>query len=191
MISNGIAAQSIGGGGGNGGFSVAGALSTGNAGVTASVGGFGSTGSTAGSVEVDSYSLSSNGQPLLQAPAAGTTSIETEGARSNGILAQSIGGGGGNGGFSVSGAFSTSGGSFAASVGGFGAGGGSASNVTVNSYNNIVTLGAQFERHRSAISGRRRRQWRLLGRCGRWLEVRRRALHRRLRADGRRQRRHG
>jgi hypothetical protein len=140
-LSNGIEAQSIGGGGGNGGFSVSGAFTTGSAAIGLTVGGFGSTGSTGGAVTVDSYSLSSDGEPLLEPPAAGTISIETEGNQSNGILAQSIGGGGGNGGFSGGLSASTDGGAFTASVGGFGAGGGSAGAVNVTSYNNILTLG--------------------------------------------------
>ena len=141
-LSNGIEAQSIGGGGGNGGFSVSGAFTTGSAAIGLTVGGFGSTGSTGGAVTVDSYSLSSDGEPLLEPPAAGTISIETEGNQSNGILAQSIGGGGGNGGFSGGLSASTDGGAFTASVGGFGAGGGSAGTVNVTSYNNILTLGS-------------------------------------------------
>ncbi|WP_156898221.1 hypothetical protein [Methylocapsa acidiphila] len=141
--SNGIAAQSIGGGGGNGGFSIAGSFTTGSAALGVSVGGFGAGGGSAGSVEVDSYAQALNGVPVVSAPALGTTTLETLGDRSNGILAQSIGGGGGNGGFSGSGALSLGGAGIGVSVGGFGAGGGSASSVTVVSANNIVTLGQQ------------------------------------------------
>ena len=134
--SNGIEAQSLGGGGGNGGFSVAGAFTTGTAALGLSVGGFGAGGGDAGAVEVDSYA-----QELNVVPVAGMVTLETDGDRSNGIIAQSIGGGGGNGGFSGGLSASTSGGAFTASVGGFGAGGGDAGMVTVTSYNNIWTKG--------------------------------------------------
>ncbi len=141
-LSNGIEAQSIGGGGGNGGFSIAGAFTTGTAAVGLTVGGFGSTGSAGGAVSVASYSQTAGGAALLEPPAAGVISLETLGNNSNGILAQSIGGGGGNGGFSGGLSASTDGGAFTASVGGFGAGGGSASTVDVISYNNILTKGS-------------------------------------------------
>ncbi|TLU87805.1 MAG: hypothetical protein FDX21_03015 [Chlorobium sp.] len=134
--SNGIEAQSLGGGGGNGGFSIAGAFTTGTAALGLSVGGFGNGGGNASAVKVESYS-----HALNIAPVAGIFTLETDGDRSNGILAQSIGGGGGNGGFSGGLSASTSGGAFTASVGGFGAGGGNAGIVTVTSYNNILTKG--------------------------------------------------
>ncbi|MEJ0008953.1 MAG: hypothetical protein WDM77_21960 [Steroidobacteraceae bacterium] len=83
--SYGILAQSVGGGGGNGGFAVAGSinLSGGNLGIA--MGGNGSYGGDAANV-----TLSSTGN-----------SISTTGARSDGLVAQSVGGGGGDGGFSV------------------------------------------------------------------------------------------
>ena len=122
--SNGILAQSIGGGGGNGGFSGAGALNPGGVAIGLSVGGFGGGGATAGAVTVTS-----------------AQNILTNGNDSNGILAQSLGGGGGNGGFSLGvAAGSEFGGS--ASVGGFAlSGGGSASLATVTSYGAIATKG--------------------------------------------------
>ena len=120
--SNGIEAQSVGGGGGNGGFSIGGSFTTGSVGIGLTVGGFGSKGGSAGAVVVDSYAKALNGSPVLTKPAAGTVTLETDGDRSNGILAQSIGGGGGNGGFSGGLNASTSGGAFTASIGGFGAG---------------------------------------------------------------------
>ncbi len=139
--SNGIEAQSLGGGGGNGGFSIAGAFTTGSAALGLSVGGFGAGGGDADAVEVDSYAQATAGIPLLIAPEAGVVTLETDGARSNGIMAQSIGGGGGNGGFSGGLSASTSGGAFTASVGGFGSAAGDAGMVTVTSYNNILTKG--------------------------------------------------
>ena len=83
--SNGIVAQSIGGGGGSGGFSIAGSASFGG-GAAGSIGGHGGTGGNAGTVTVTN-----------------TGSIFTAGEQANGIEAQSIGGGGGNGGYSVAG----------------------------------------------------------------------------------------
>ena len=79
----GILAQSIGGDGGNGGFSGVVALG-GAVGVGVGVGGSGGGGGNAGAVQVTS---------------AGD--IATVFNNSDGILAQSIGGGGGNGGFSI------------------------------------------------------------------------------------------
>ncbi len=61
-----------------------GALALGGAGVGVSVGGFGASGGSASTVTVNS-----------------ANNIVTLGQESNGILAQSIGGGGGNGGFSI------------------------------------------------------------------------------------------
>ncbi|WP_267356588.1 MULTISPECIES: autotransporter outer membrane beta-barrel domain-containing protein [unclassified Methylobacterium] len=78
---SGIQAQSIGGGGGNGG--AVSSTATGTLKITRKLGGTGGTGSTGGSVTVIN-------------DAAGT--ITTAGAGAHGILAQSIGGGGGTGG---------------------------------------------------------------------------------------------
>ncbi|BCG73009.1 outer membrane autotransporter barrel domain-containing protein [Mesorhizobium sp. 113-1-2] len=141
-FSNGILAQSIGGGGGNGGFAVAGSATTGNAGIGVGVGGTGATGSTAGKVIVNSYSLvDSNGQPVLQAPAANTVSIWTQGDNSSGIFAQSVGGGGGSGGFAGSLGVGLGGGGLGVSIGGGAGSGSTADTVTVTSYNNILTGG--------------------------------------------------
>jgi hypothetical protein len=139
---NGIEAQSIGGAGGNGGFSVAGDFSAGSAGIGLSVGGFGEEGGNAGEVSISSYARAINGIPVTIAPFLGLVTIGTAGDRSNGILAQSIGGGGGNGGFSGGLSVSASGGAFTASVGGFGKGGGDGKAVSVTSVNNIMTSGS-------------------------------------------------
>ncbi|WP_153001052.1 autotransporter outer membrane beta-barrel domain-containing protein [Thiomicrospira sp. XS5] len=89
---HGVVAQSIGGGGGNGGQSVADALTvavpTGedvsvDASVTTSVGGAAGTG---------------GGGSIVNVALNGTSSITTGGDGAMGIIAQSIGGGGGNGG---------------------------------------------------------------------------------------------
>lgn len=116
--SNGILAQSIGGGGGSGGFAVTanGSFSPtggGSVAISAAVGGAGGAGGTANEVSVTSDSF-----------------LSTEGDRSTGILAQSIGGGGGNGGLAVAGSFAAGEGSTAVSVGvGGGAGAGGAANA--------------------------------------------------------------
>ncbi|WP_263493396.1 autotransporter outer membrane beta-barrel domain-containing protein [Mesorhizobium sp. ES1-6] len=99
--SAGLIAQSIGGGGGNGGFSIAGSL-----GAAIGVGGSGALGSD-------------GGQVFFRTVADGLQNIETHGTDSAGLIVQSIGGGGGNGGFS-----GTVGVAAAVSVGGDGAGGG-------------------------------------------------------------------
>ncbi len=123
-FSNGIAAQSIGGGGGNGGFSLglaAGSEFAGNF----SVGGFAlSGGGNGAAVTVDSKGR-----------------VTTQGVSSNGILAQSIGGGGGDGGSSLSGSFSLGNAGISASVGGKGSNGGLAGAVVVTSN---IGMASQF-----------------------------------------------
>ncbi|WP_027036867.1 autotransporter outer membrane beta-barrel domain-containing protein [Mesorhizobium ciceri] len=140
-FSNGILAQSIGGGGGNGGFAVAGSATTGNAGIGVGIGGAGATGSIAGNVIVNSYSVALNGQPVLQAPAGTAATIWTQGDNSSGIFAQSVGGGGGSGGFAGSLGIGLGGGGLGVSVGGSGGAASNAGTVGVTSYNNILTSG--------------------------------------------------
>ncbi|GMN03054.1 hypothetical protein [Erythrobacter sp. MTPC3] len=129
--SRGIVAQSIGGGGGNGGFSAA--LAGGLAQDTAMLASVGIGGTGAGGGEGNIVTVSADG------------SVTTQGDDSDGILAQSIGGGGGNGGFALTGAaaFTTGGAGRAAGVA-IGGGGGTASNgreVTIIGNANISTLG--------------------------------------------------
>ena len=81
--SHGIFAQSVGGGGGNGGFSITGSVGS-ALGLGFSFGGVGGAGSTGGEVTVHN---------------AGN--ITTRGEQAFGVLAQSVGGGGGNGGLSL------------------------------------------------------------------------------------------
>ncbi|WP_156390711.1 autotransporter outer membrane beta-barrel domain-containing protein [Caulobacter sp. Root487D2Y] len=123
-----IYAQSIGGGGGTGGFALAGALAGGSAAGAASVGVGGSGGAGGEGDEVKVLSV---------------TDIVTEGDRSAGIFAQAVGGGGGSGGWSgaVAGAGGVAGGSVGVSVGGSGDHGGKGGVVTVNSVGQIDTLG--------------------------------------------------
>jgi hypothetical protein len=125
---HGIHAQSVGGGGGNGGLAVSGTLGGSTPfSVSVAIGGNGSGGGSAGElVKVETL--------------AGTT-IDTTGARSYGILAQSIGGGGGNGGTS----FAGSGGAginLPVSIGGKGGVGGAGKDVDVENAARITTAGA-------------------------------------------------
>jgi len=125
---SGIYAQSVGGGGGGGGWTgalgIAGGVGAGT--VAIGVGGSGGVGSNGDTVDVDSLG-----------------DIDTLGADSHGILAQSIGGGGGTGGFSLAAgvAGGQTAGAGSVSVGGGGAGGGDAAAVTVGSEGDIHTRG--------------------------------------------------
>ena len=121
----GILAQSIGGGGGDGGGAIAVGVF-----VSAAFGGHGGEGGKAGNVDVNRIN-----------PPLGASAISTTGDRAVGILAQSIGGGGGSGGFTVSG----SGGPFGSASIAFGGGGGSggaAGNVWVGANGTITTNGS-------------------------------------------------
>ncbi|WP_423066858.1 hypothetical protein [Devosia sp. CN2-171] len=122
--SAGILAQSIGGGGGNGGFSIAGAFESEGDGAKNSVGGDGGFGAKGGEVEVTNGGI-----------------ITTSGDFSHGIFAQSVGGGGGNGGFSIAGTISDSGSGATSSVGGNGGSGGEGGNVTVINTGTITVTG--------------------------------------------------
>ena len=125
--SHGIVAQSVGGGGGMGGFSVAGGISS-SAAVSASLGGTGGTGADAGMVNVNTTHAG--------------TGITTSEDHSYGVLAQSVGGGGGDGGFSIAGGI---GGTAAAnfSIGGAGGVGGNGNTVTLNNMTGITTAGQE------------------------------------------------
>ncbi len=124
--SHGLAAQSIGGGGGNGGINVSGGISyargEGDAyGVMVGVGGFGGTGGEADRVDV----LVTGGE-----------SITAYGAGHSAILAQSVGGGGGNGGTNVSGGI-VSDSALIVGVGGFAGNAGVAKNVAVTAASDL------------------------------------------------------
>lgn len=128
--SDGVIAQSIGGGGGNGGFAVSGSMQVnpaGGAAVSIGLGGKGGDGGDGGAVVANV-----------------TGDIETSGNMSRGLLAQSLGGGGGNGGFSISAALSVGGtasGAIAVGIGGSGGSGGNGSKVTSAFIGNIWTSG--------------------------------------------------
>lgn len=126
--SHGVFAQSIGGGGGNGGFAVS-AAATGASvvgAISVGVGGEGGSGNTGGNATVMSVG-----------------DISTKGHRSTGLLAQSLGGSGGNGGFAVSGSLSIEGSGAAIGVGGTGGSGGNSNAIAVTSSSTIDTLGSQ------------------------------------------------
>src|SRR5690606_12677418 len=88
----GLMAQSLGGGGGNGGLNVSGGISLGKEAdvpsITFGIGGFGGAGAVSGNVDV-----------------AHTGNISVSGGWTHGIFAQSLAGGGGNGALNVSGEF--------------------------------------------------------------------------------------
>ena len=128
--SHAIVGQSIGGGGGDGGASIAGTLAFGGASNTASVavsvGGGGGGGGVGEEVLVANFGA-----------------LKTNSIGSYGVLAQSIGGGGGNGGFSVAGSLSVSSGKSASvdvSVGGSGGAGNAGGAVKVFNIGNIETF---------------------------------------------------
>src|SRR5690606_12691507 len=151
--SGGITAQSLGGGGGNGALNVSAGLAATNSSnaiaVGLGVGGFGGTGGTAGevSVSVDGSVVASGmgGDETVVVPAVfdgeeelvPATVRRVRAGGSHGVLAQSIGGSGGNGGIDVAAGIAVgapgSGKSYGASlgVGGFGGGGGDAGSVAV------------------------------------------------------------
>jgi hypothetical protein len=124
---HGIQAQSVGGGGGNGGQAISGVLPSGSAlNVSIALGGKGGNGGDAGD--------------LVSVRTTAGTTIDTSGNQSYGIIAQSIGGGGGNGGTS----FAASGGpglSLGVSVGGSGGSAGSGKKVSVENAGTITTAG--------------------------------------------------
>ncbi|AJD49503.1 Outer membrane autotransporter barrel [Isoalcanivorax pacificus W11-5] len=124
-----ILAQSIGGGGGNGGNAVSGGTSG-----SVAVGGDGGLGGDGNDVLINALASGEGLADLI----AGV--IETSGARAHGIQAQSIGGGGGNGGLAVAGSVDPG---FSASValGGSGGQGGDAAAVTINQHGEVLTGG--------------------------------------------------
>ncbi|MGV8995790.1 MAG: hypothetical protein ACOH12_02450 [Parvibaculaceae bacterium] len=121
-MSDGIFAQSVGGGGGDGGFAISGGMSA-TAAVSLGVGGYGSKGGSAAKVMV-----TNNG------------TITTSGMSSHGILAQSVGGGGGNGGMSIAGAIGAQA-AGSLSIGGSGGAAGNGGEVEVTNEDNIITRG--------------------------------------------------
>lgn len=127
----GIYAQSVGGGGGTGGFSVAASAAIQGVAASFSIGGSGGAAGDGNSVDVGKT-------------AAIAGSIDTHGDNAHGIFAQSVGGGGGHGGLAVAGSISagTNGsGSLDLSLGGQGGAGGAGKAVAVKSKATITTAG--------------------------------------------------
>jgi hypothetical protein len=126
----GIFAQSLGGGGGNGSsvLSLTGMRSGADSGAfTFSYGGTGGSGNSAGTVIVDNAGV-----------------IDTAGDSAHGIFAQSLGGGGGNGGLAIAAnmIIGASGNTPLITIGGFGGSGGDGGPVTVTNSGSITTRGA-------------------------------------------------
>ncbi|MGN6489802.1 MAG: hypothetical protein ACTHLT_18540, partial [Devosia sp.] len=124
-FSSGILAQSVGGGGGTGGFSVAANATLKAPAATSEIGGDGGNGGESGTVTVSNI----------------TGTITTTGEQSHGIVAQSIAGGGGTGGFSIGLGFSLNSDTITNSVGGNGGLGGKAGDVIVTNASTIDTGG--------------------------------------------------
>ena len=142
--------------GGNGGFSGSLVLQNGGVGAARSMGGDGGTGNAAGNVDVESVGNITTG--MLNGVATGA-------ANSSGIVAQSIGGGGGNGGFSllVSGSYNSVVTPIPQkTVGGNGGTGGIAKDVSRLQHWHNLYRRRLVVRHSRAVCRRRRRQRRLL-----------------------------
>ncbi|WP_206202886.1 autotransporter outer membrane beta-barrel domain-containing protein [Thioalkalivibrio sp. XN8] len=118
----GLLAQSVGGGGGSGGFSLAGSGAGTGAG-TFSMGGAGDAGGYGHEVGVVSHS-----------------DIYTLGTEAHALFAQSVGGGGGSGGFSLAGVGAGTG-AGSLSLGGSAGGGGYSQRVDVESHGFLATAG--------------------------------------------------
>jgi hypothetical protein len=148
----GLRALSLGGGGGDGALSIAGSVSGFDAKqATASVGGFGGAGSEAGNVFVDNTGLITTGSVSTRTAQIAEVGeifapfVVREGFESSGIVARSVGGGGGDGGLSISGAIGGIGANtnlaVGITVGGFGGSGGFAGRVDVFNNGLITTYG--------------------------------------------------
>jgi hypothetical protein len=135
--SNGVIAQSIGGGGGSGGINVSGNIALTAPGgqparaATIGIGGFGGLGGNAGNVTVN-----------IGAPGIDRVVVQGAGDDASAVIAQSIGGGGGAGGLNVSGTVALDG-TLTVGIGGFGGGGGTAGDVTVDVDADLVASGAR------------------------------------------------
>ena len=127
MNSDAIAARSEGGSGGSAGAVITlneNVAVSGSAALGVAVGGGGGSGSTAGNVTVKNYDV-----------------LTTAGENSDGIMAKSVGGSGGDGAYTVSGGVLKNGFQGAVAVGGGGGKGNSSGNVTVMSTGTITTTG--------------------------------------------------
>ena len=134
----GIIAQSIGGGGGQGGINITGAVARGGSPIAIGVGGSGGSGGNANDVTVTRGYVDNGGGEVVDAGL-----IRTYGNEGVGLLAQSVGGGGGNAGVNLVLAATTGTDPLAVNiaVGGSGAGAGVGTTVTVRHNGDIVTDG--------------------------------------------------
>ncbi|MRN50543.1 hypothetical protein GJU94_12000 [Brucella sp. 10RB9214] len=125
--SRGILAQSIGGGGGAGGWSLAGSVGISGS-IATAIGGTGGVGSDGGTITADGY-----------------VNIDTKGDFSEGMLLQSIGGGGGAGGYTISGATASGiiSAAISAGIGGAGGAGGAGGDASGTVKGTITTHGNQ------------------------------------------------
>ena len=136
-----LMAQSVGGGGGDGGGSIAGSLTAsagGSVGINVGSGGDGGNAGDGGLVTLitDSGTITTEGK--VSAKVAG----ETDG-QSPGVIAQSVGGGGGNGGFAVAAGIAGSGGAsgqVSVSLGGGGSSGGDGNKVLAQVGSDVNTM---------------------------------------------------
>ena len=145
--SYGLLAQSVGGGGGDGGFSVAGGISTGPGRL-----GLGGSGGVAG-----------RGNAMWTVT---SSAITTHGQDSHGLFVQSVGGGGGSGGFSVAGGLASGAVKYPASAARAAAGQGR--RCRAEDDGNNQHLGRPGLRHPGAKRRRRGRRWRVRRR--RWAQ---------------------
>lgn len=126
--SYGIWGKSHGGGGGHGGFSIAGNIEVGSgASIAVAVGGSGGDGGDGSAVDITS-----------------SGAVSTAGTDAHGVFAHSVGGGGGSGGFAVTGGLRVGGdgsGAVDISVGGSGGEGGHGDMVSVTNKNAVATKG--------------------------------------------------
>ena len=125
-----IVAQSIGGGGGEAGFNISGALNTNPtssilSGLNFALGSNGGAGGNGGNVSVTSFA------PILF----------TKGDNAGGIVAQSVGGGGGDGGFAIAANLTNSQYGLGLSLGGAGGSAGSGGTISIGNASNIATTG--------------------------------------------------
>ena len=132
--SHGVHAHSIGGGGGTAGFAVSAAAGVDVPALDLAVGASGGNGGDSGAVTIDTVDNSYTGST--------PTTVNTKGKRSNGLFAQSVGGGGGNAGLTVAFSASTDA-SVSVGVGGSGGSGGDAGTATLTSDADISVVGEQ------------------------------------------------
>ncbi|MEL7114392.1 MAG: hypothetical protein AAGP08_02180 [Pseudomonadota bacterium] len=133
----GVLAQSIGGGGGNGGTAISGEINfSKSTTLELGLGGVGASGNSAGAIRASSTDADGNARGVFG-------DVTTSGDQSDGIVAQSIGGGGGTGGYAISANISTSATkNLGVSLGGDGGSGGRGREVALDVTGAIGVTGA-------------------------------------------------